>query len=202
MGRNAQAVLDALRGRVGLQVHCGLLTSEMVDLIESGEIDRTAPVVVGEAIGGAGLMDYIDGNEGLSFETSATVHHPGVLADHRRFVSINSVLEVDLLGRANCEFVDDRVVGGLGGLTDFLEAGVLSPEGHNVLVLPSDSRTGGVRLVGQLNSADTSVARSHVDYVVTEFGIADLRSTTPAETRMRLLEIADPETAARLTQSQ
>lgn len=198
LGRNAQALLGALRGRRRLRLLCGMLSDELVSLIESGDVDRNEPTVVGEAIGGPGLMAYIDGNEGLSFETSQTLHHPGVLARHPRFVTINSVVEVDLLGRANCEFVGDRVVGGLGGLTDFLEAGVLSDEGGNILVVPTDPRTGQVRIVDELDSADVSVARSHVDHVVTEFGIADLRGATTAETRERLLAVAGSATVARL----
>lgn len=198
LGRNAQALIGALAGRSRLRLIAGLFSQELVELLEGGHVAPEEPVSAGEAVGDANLMAYVHDNPLIAFRTSLQIHHPGWLAMHERFVTINSVLAMDMLGRGNTEYLGDRVVGGLGGLPDFLEGGTLSAEGFNVLVVPTDPKTGRVRFVDRLASQDVSVPSHQVDFVVTEHGVADLREVTGREARERLLCIADPESAARL----
>lgn len=198
LGRNAQAVIGALANRTSLRLVAGLFSPELADLIQNGHVDANDGVSAGEAIGPVSLMEYIHENPRIVFRTSEDIHHPGWLARHERFVTINSVLSMDLLGRASTEYVGGRVVGGLGGLPDFLEGASLSPEGFNILVVPTDPRTGRVRLVDCLPTEDVSVLSHHVDYAVTEHGVADLRDVTGREARERLLAVADEETVRTL----
>jgi acyl-CoA hydrolase len=106
---------------------------------------------------------------------------------------VNSALEVDLWGQANVERAGGRVVGGVGGLMDFMHGARRSPGGVSILALPATARGGSVSRIVPLLGGPVSVARHDVDIVVTEFGSADLRGVSDAERARRLTAIAAPD---------
>jgi acyl-CoA hydrolase len=121
-------------------------------------------------------------------------HDIGTLRGIERFVAINSVIEVDLLGQANAEMIGGRQVSSAGGITDFMRGARLSPGGFAIVALPSTARGGTVsRIVPKLDDgAAVSVARGDMELVVTEHGIADLRNKTVDERAQALIAVAAP----------
>ena len=112
---------------------------------------------------------------------------------------MNNALCVDLTGQVCAEALDHRPYTGVGGQTVFMLAGAYSKGGKSVSVVPSSSvptATGQrvSRIVPTLGpGAAITVPRTYVDYVVTEFGIAELRGKTAQERAHALVEISHPD---------
>jgi acetyl-CoA hydrolase len=201
MGSKAQTILSGLAGHRDLRLHAGLLSPELVSVVESNAVDHDWPVPVGEAVGPAALMEYIDGNARLDFQATSKLHDPRALAMFDRFTTVNSVLAVDLFGRASCEGRPLQLVGGMGALASFLTAGRLSAGGSNILVLPSRSKSGRSRVLACLPSEEVSIPTFLIDFVVTEQGVADLRGATRRECAERITAIAHPDARAGLEEA-
>jgi acyl-CoA hydrolase len=115
------------------------------------------------------------------------------------FVAVNNALAVDLTGQVAAEAFDHRPYTGVGGQTVFMLAGAYSTGGKSVSVLPSSSipSSGGNRFTRIVShhapGTPITVPRTYVDYVVTEFGIAELRGKTTAERARAMISIAHPD---------
>ncbi|TVQ34807.1 MAG: hypothetical protein EA356_09470 [Geminicoccaceae bacterium] len=110
---------------------------------------------------------------------------------HARFV--NSAMMVTLLGAAVSDGRDDgQVVSGVGGQFNFFEQAFALDGARCILTLPA-TREGSAGLNSNLrwNYGNTTIPRHYRDVVVTEYGIADLRGKSDAETIAALLQIAD-----------
>ncbi len=124
-------------------------------------------------------------------------HDLTVLSGFERLVACNTALQVGLDGAVNVERVGARWVAGIGGHADFCLAASRSVGGLSVIALRSTTKRGASTIVPRV--ATVSTARSDVDIVVTEHGVADLRGVDDAERSRRIAQIAAPEHRASLT---
>jgi acyl-CoA hydrolase len=190
-----QNVFAAFAGKRDLALHTGAITSSVLSLVETGAIaSRDHAITTGMALGGDALYDFVADNPRVRFAPVGWTHDIGTLRGIERFVAINSVIEVDLLGQANAEIVGGRQVSSAGGITDFMRGARLSPGGFAIVALPSTARRGTVsRIVSRLDGdAAVSVGRGDMDLVVTEHGIADLRDKTIDQRAEALIAVAAP----------
>jgi acetyl-CoA hydrolase len=119
---------------------------------------------------------------------------PVVIARNDRMVAINSALEVDLTGQVCADSIGHLLYSGIGGQTDFIRGAARSRGGKPVIALPSTARGGTVsRIAWELQpGAGVVTSRGDVQYVVTEYGIADLRGKTVRDRARALIEVAHP----------
>lgn len=200
LGKVPTALAQALRSHRGLRIHSGMVSDGLMELADAGALDADASHVAGVAAGSAQLYDWLDSEAcrqvlpGLRLAGCADTHGPAVLASLNRFVAVNSALEVDLLGQCNLEHARGRAVSGAGGAPDFAHAARVSPGGLSIVALNASTSDGAVsRIVPSLDDAAvTSLARVDVDLVVTEHGVADLRSASVHERALALIAIAPP----------
>jgi len=193
IGKVSHAVLEALRSHRRLVCHGGLISDGMIDLEASGALDPKAPLVGTSVIGTKCLYDWVRGRGNVHIRPVSQTHDVRALADIERFVAINSVLAVDLGGQANAESVNGQQVGGSGGLSEFVRGAQLSRDGRSILALPSTAKRGRVsRIVPALVNDIASCPRTDADYVVTEYGIANLKHRSLDERAEALTEIAHP----------
>ncbi|MCA1857355.1 hypothetical protein LE190_15685 [Massilia oculi] len=197
LGRLQAALLRQLTGRRQLRIHSGMVSSALLGLAESGALaapDRTAPpVVTGVALGSDALYRRL-AEPGLArFAPVAYTHANATLAALPRLVSINSALNVDLLGQVNGETLDGRQVSGVGGMLDFVRGARLSEGGMSILALPATARGGTLSRIVVSFGGLVSVGRTDVDCVVTEYGCADLRYLGVAARAQALIGIAAPQ---------
>jgi acyl-CoA hydrolase len=118
-------------------------------------------------------------------------HDLTALSGIERFVACNTALQVGLDGSVNVERVSGRPVAGIGGHPDFCIAASRSPGGLSVIALAATTRAGASTIVPQVEVVST--ARSDVEVVVTEHGVADLRGVDDAERARRITAVAAPE---------
>lgn len=198
VGAIPDAVLAALGSHRRLGIHSGVATDRVADLIEAGAVDgsgkahRRGVAVTNTLIGSRRLYDFADGNAGLMVLPAAETHDHGVLRGIDRFFSINSGIEVDLSGRVNAETAAGHRVGGLGGIADFTRGARASAGGASIIALPATADRGRAsRIVPKVEAA--TIGPGDVDFVVTEFGTADLRLATCRQRAARLAAIAHPD---------
>jgi acetyl-CoA hydrolase len=176
IGSLPNAVLAALQGRRGLAYHSGAICEGVVDL---DPVSCTG----GALIGSRRLFDWARDNPRVRLRSSDHTHGAATLGALKRFVAINSAVEVDLTGQINGEVAGASYVGAVGGALDFVRAANASPGGVCITVLPAR------RIVERL-SGPVSVPRSEAGVIVTERGAADLRGCTLRERERRLRAIS------------
>ncbi|MGH1361233.1 MAG: acetyl-CoA hydrolase/transferase family protein [Burkholderiaceae bacterium] len=206
IGAMPSAVLAALSGHRRLGLHSGMFTDAMLALIRAGAVDHSNKpsgsrhACIGGAYGLDDLYAFVADEPSVRLAHTDVTHGPQVLAAMPMFTAINSALEVDLLGQANAETagVPDgsrRQVGGIGGLVDFANGGLASPEGHSVIALTSRTRndaSGLSRIVPKLDH-EVTLSEAQADVVVTEHGLANLRGLSRAERIRQMIRIAHPD---------
>lgn len=122
-------------------------------------------------------------------------NHPNVIAGNDNMVSINSTIQVDLTGQAASETIGYRQFSGTGGQADFIRGAAWSKGGRSILAFPSSTCGGRIsRIVSRLDEgAAVSTTRNDIHYIVTEYGIADLRGKSIAQRAAALIRIAHPD---------
>ena len=99
------------------------------------------------------------------------------------------------MGQVNAEMMGSRQFSGIGGQVDFIRGASRSWGGKSIIALPSTAVKASVsRIVPRLDEgAAVSTSRNDVQYVVTEYGTADLRGKTIRQRAVALLEITHPD---------
>ncbi|MBS7701040.1 MAG: hypothetical protein KF792_04930 [Chelatococcus sp.] len=199
IGGLSVAVAQALRDHRDLGVHSGVVSDALVDLIENGTVTNAykgvdeGVSVTGCLFGSDRLNAHASGNPAVALRAATHTHNGEVMARLKSLYSVNSAIEVDLTGQVNAEQAGGRYLGAVGGQIDFVRGAQLSPGGRSIIALPSttpDGRTS--RIVASLAGRPVTTARSEVDLVVTEYGVADLRGCSFARRMEHLAAIAHP----------
>jgi acyl-CoA hydrolase len=199
VGAIPQAVLEALDGHRDLALH-SLLVDAAVPLVERGVVTGARKRIhrgrmdVAEAMGTTRLFEFVHENAAVNMESSAFVHDPEVVRHLDRFVSVNSALEIDLMGQVNAETLGARQVAGIGGQFDFVLGASRSPGGVSIIALPSTGRDGAAsRIVPRLApGAAVTTPRFLADWVVTEHGTARLLGLGERQRATALTAVAHP----------
>ena len=196
LGKLQTALCRALTGHRGLRLFSGMVSDGLLTLLEHGALaarDHDAPPVVTAVALGTMLLYQAVGDPALiRFAPVSETHAQHSLAKLARFTAINSALSIDLYGQANCEMLDGRQVSGAGGIGDFSRGALASAEGRGIIALPASARGGQVSRIVMRLDGPVSLARTDIDHVVTEFGIAALRGLDEEQRASALIAIAAP----------
>lgn len=204
IGKIPAAVLGFLQGHRDLGMHSGLVTDAAVDLITRGVItgsrNKLHPgKITTNALVGTPRLYSIAQEPCFSMQNVSFTHSALTLAQIPQLLSINSAVEVDLLGQVNSETINGRPISSVGGAVDFIRGATLSPGGRAIIALPSTTPRGHSRIVTRLGAGSpVTIARADTPVIVTEHGVADLRGCTASERARRLIAIADPAARAAL----
>ena len=177
----------------------GMGVDAIVALAEAGRLrsggDGRPSALCAELMGTTALFDYADGNPALEMHPFETILDPAHIASFEGFVSVNSAVQVDLMGQANVEHLGGDQLSGVGGGFDFAQGAWLSPGGKSIIAMPSTNRRGDVsRIVPYLDpGTPVAVPRHFTHYVVTEHGVADLAGLGLRERAEALIAVAAPQ---------
>ena len=200
IGRILGAVLTHLTNKRDLGVHSEMITDAYLPLVEKGVISgkkktiHQEKIIASFCLGSRKLFEYIHNNPQVEFHPSEYVNHPEVISQNHRMTAINSALQVDLSGQVCADSLGHKVYSGIGGYVDFSVGAARSEGGKSIIVLPSTSPDGRrSRIVSHLTlGAGVVGTRAAAQYVVTEFGIANLHGKTIRERALSLIGIAHP----------
>lgn len=196
IGKLGNAILAELSGRSGLRLWTETFGDAALDLLNVGSLRDTAdmPAITATFVtGSTALYDALDAETRVQVLPVDRTNHPGRLAGIPDLVAVNSALEVDLTGQINAESRGGQVYSGPGGHLDFAIGAQLSPGGRYVCALPATAGDAS-RIVPTLSAAAAvTVPRSLAGYVVTEYGVAQLRGRTMRERAEALIAVAHPD---------
>lgn len=200
IGAIPNAVLNELGDHQHLGVHTEMFSDGVINLLEKGVIDNSrkkihpGKVVTGFVIGSQRLYDFVDDNPEIAFLDIEYVNDTVNIRRNTQVVAVNSAIQVDLSGQVCADSIGPRIYSGFGGQMDFVRGAALSLGGKAVIALPATAAKGTIsRIAFQLDQgAGVVTTRAHVQFVVTEFGVADMRGKTLAERAKALIAIAHP----------
>jgi acyl-CoA hydrolase len=205
-GGISDAVGMQLTSKRDLGIHSEMLGDSILQLFECGAVTNRrknylpGKMVATFALGSARLYEFMHRNPSLEMHPADYTNDPWLASRNDNLVAINGTLQVDLLGQCGSESLGSSPYSGTGGQSDFVRAANRSRGGKSILVLPSTARKDTVsRIVPTLTvGTHLSTSKNDVDYVVTEYGVAQLRGK-PARRRVQeLIAIAHPDFRAGL----
>ncbi len=200
IGAIPDAVLLFLKEKKDLGIHSEMFSDGVVELVNAGVITNKkkslhpGKFVVAFLMGTKKLYDFVDKNPDVELRPVDYVNHPMVVAQNDHIVSINSCVQVDLMGQVASESVGLKQISGVGGQVDFVRGAAMSKNGKSIIAMPSTAAKGTVSKIVPLldEGAAVTTSRNDVDYIVTEYGIAHLKGCTLKERARALIEIAHP----------
>lgn len=185
-GGIGEGIARALRRPV--RIWSGLVTDSMAELADRGLL--LEPITAAYAWGGDPIRRLAAAGM-LRLAPVTVTHDLTAISATPRFVGCNTALQVGLDGAVNVERVGSRVIAAVGGHADFCAGASRSLGGMSVIALRATNAKGGSSIVPIVDVVST--ARSDVQVVVTEHGIADLRGVGDRERARRLMAVAAPE---------
>jgi acyl-CoA hydrolase/GNAT superfamily N-acetyltransferase len=199
-GHLPNALLKYLDGKRDLGIHTQLITDGLLPLFEKNVITNKQKsllpgrVVTSLCMGSEKIYRYVDNNPAFYFRSSEFVNDPTVIARNDNLVSISSALEVDLTGQVCSDSMGHLFYSGIGDQVDFLRGSAMSNGGFSIIALPSTAQNGEVsRIVAHLSEgAGVATTRVDVNFIVTEYGIAELKGKGIYQRVMELAQIAHP----------
>jgi 4-hydroxybutyrate CoA-transferase len=200
IGAIPDAALLSLRDKRDLGIHSEMFSDGVVALAEAGVITNQKKTinrgkfVATFLMGTSKLYQFVHNNPDVEMYPVDYVNDPCVIGQHDNMISINSALQVDLTGQVNAEMIGKVQFSGIGGQVDFVRGASRSAGGKSIIALLSTAAKGKVsRICRQFDAGVAiSTSRNDVHYVVTEFGVADLRGKTLQQRAAALIAIAHP----------
>jgi acyl-CoA hydrolase len=186
-----------------LGVHTEMLTDGIIDLYHDGRISgarkhlNPGKIVCSFALGSRALYRAIDHNSDLHFCAVDYTNLPHNIMQNDRVVAINNTTQIDLQGQAASESSGHRHISGTGGQLQFVRGAYASKHGKSFICLASTYERHGdrrSRIVLNLTSGNIVTApRTDMMYVVTEYGMVNLKGKSVAERAQALIGIAHPD---------
>lgn len=201
IGGIPNAVLSFLKDKKDLGIHTEMFSDGIIDLVELGVINGSrktlhrGKLVATFLSGTQRLYDFVHCNSFIDLYPVDYVNDPRVIAQNDNMVSLNSCIEVDLMGQVASETIGHRHYSGAGGQIDFVRGAAWSKGGKSIIAMPSTAAGGKIsRIVMHLTpGAAVTTSRNDVHYIVTEYGIAPLKGKTLNERAENLIAIAHPD---------
>ena len=201
IGAIPDATLKFLTEKKDLGIHTEMFSDGVVDLVEAGVINNMkktlhrGKLIATFLMGTRRLYDFVDDNPAVEMHGVDYTNDPLIIGKNVKIVSINGALEVDLTGQVCADSLGYTHYSGVGGQVDFVRGSARSPGGKSIIVLPSTAAGGQVSriCVALSEGASVTTTRNDVHYVVTEYGIANLRGKSFRERAEALIAIAHPD---------
>lgn len=186
-----------------LGIHTEMLVDGMIDLAEAGLISgarkaiNRGQIVFTFAAGSRRQYDFIDDNPRVLSCPVDYTNLPHNIMRNDRVVSINNTTEMDLQGQAASESAGHRHLTGTGGQLQFVRGAYASHGGKSFMCLSSTYERKGERrsrIVTTLTPGNiVTTPRTDTMYVVTEYGLVNLKGKSVAERAKALISIAHPD---------
>jgi 4-hydroxybutyrate CoA-transferase len=200
IGAIPEAALLSLKNKRDLGIHTEMFSDGVAALAEAGVItNRRKTINQGKFVatflmGSSTLYNFVHNNPAVEMHPVDYVNDPCIIGQHDDMISINSALQVDLSGQVNAEMIGHLQFSGTGGQVDFVRGASRSNGGKSIIAMPSTAARGSIsRICRQLDEgAAVTTSRNDVHYVITEYGIANLRGKTLQQRAEALIEIAHP----------
>lgn len=200
-GAIPDAVVMLLKHKRDLAIHTEMMGDALLSLIECGAVtNKRKNYLPGKsiatfALGSSKLYRYMDRNLSFELHPSDFTNDPYLAGLNDKLISINGTMQIDLAGQCGSESRGHTPYSGTGGQSDFVRAANRSEGGKTFIVLPSTAKDDTIsRIVPVLEpGTHVSTSKNDVNYVVTEWGVAQLRGKTMRERARALISVSHPD---------
>lgn len=201
IGAIPDAVLLFLKNKKDLGIHSEMFSDGIVELASAGVITNSKKTIHPNKftatflMGTKKLYDFVHNNPAVELYSVDYINDPFLVAQYENMVCINSALQVNLMGEINAETIGWRQFSGVGGQVDFVRGASRSRNGKSIIAMPSTASKGKLsRIVLDLETGSAvTTSRNDVHYVVTEYGIANLRGKSLRQRAEALIAISHPD---------
>jgi len=201
IGAIPDAALMFLKGKKDIGIHTEMFSDGVVELVEAGVVTNrkknfhNGKLVATFLMGTKRLYDFVHNNPMVSMYPVTYTNDPYIAGQNDNLVSINSCVQVDLLGQVCSESVGTVQISAVGGQVDFVRATAISNGGRSIIAMPSTAAKGSFsKIVPVLDEgAAVTTNRYDVQYIVTEYGIANLKNRSTRDRARMLINIAHPD---------
>jgi acyl-CoA hydrolase/GNAT superfamily N-acetyltransferase len=183
-----------------LGIHGSVFTDALMDLVKSGAVSNyrkatfRGKTIASYALGTPKLMDWLDRNPLVEFQSIEQVFDPVQIGRNPNFVVAFQGREVDLFGRVTFPLGKGDIESGPGMATDLFTGAGISPGGRTIFALPSRNPKGEPNILVSLKDLRNQFGmRESIDIVATEYGIANLKWRPIRERAQALIDIAHPD---------
>jgi acyl-CoA hydrolase len=200
---NAVCSLMLESGVRHLGVHTEMLTDGLVELYEAGLITGAAKtldrgkIVCSFGMGSQALYRRIDRNADFLCCPVEYTNLPHTIMQNDCVVAINNTTQMDLQGQASSESAGHRHISGTGGQLQFVRGAYASQGGKSFICLSSTYERHGhrkSRIALELTPGNVvTTPRSDMMYVVTEFGMVNLKGKSVPERARAMISLAHPD---------
>ncbi|HCA29886.1 MAG TPA: butyryl-CoA:acetate CoA-transferase [Ruminococcaceae bacterium] len=195
-----------------LGVHTEMYVDAFVRMAKLGKITglnkniNKGRQVYAFASGSQELYDYLDDNPACMTAPVDYVNDVRTIAAHDKMISINNIVNMDLYGQINAESNGTRQITGAGGQLDYVLGAYLSHGGKSFICCSSTftNKKGELqsRILPVLHPGSiVTDTRANVQYVVTEYGMVNLKGASSWDRAEKLISIAHPKFREQLIQS-
>ena len=200
---NAVGAMIAQSDLKELGVHTEMYVDAFVDIAMAGKItgqhkslDKGRQVYAFGA-GTQKLYDYLDDNPECMVAPVDYTNDVRVVAQLDNFISINNAVDVDLFGQINAESSGIRHISGAGGQLDFVMGAYLSKGGKSFICCSSTVKGKDGSLQSRIRPTLTEGSivtdtRANTHYLVTEYGMVNLKGASTWERAEKIISIAHP----------
>ena len=201
------AVVMQLTHKHDLGIHTEMIGDGILSLVECGAVNNQrknylqGKMVATFALGSARLYRFMDRNPAMEIHPVDFTNDPYLAGQNDNLIAINATLQIDLLGQCGSESLGFSPYSGTGGQSDFVRAANRSRGGKAFIVLPSTAKNDAISRIVPCLSPGThvSTSKNDINYVVTEYGVAQLRGKSAKQRAQVLIAIAHPNFRAELT---
>jgi itaconate CoA-transferase len=200
IGGIPNAVCRHLEGHKDLGLHTELFCPGMVRLIQKGVINgrrkslHPRQHLFTNALGDRQMYEFMHDNPSMASYPVSYTNDPHVIAQNDYMISINSTIEVDLLGQCNSEFLGGFEFSGTGGQLDYVRGAFDSRGGKSIIAFYASTHQGEVsRVVSRLSpGAVVTTPRMDTHYLATEYGVVNLKGKSTRERALDIISLAHP----------
>jgi acyl-CoA hydrolase len=195
------AVVMQLTHKHDLGIHTEMVGDGIMTLVEAGVITNRkknyhhGKMLATFALGSKKLYQFMHRNPALEMHPVDFTNDPYLAGKNDNLHAINATLQIDFMGQCGSESLGYTPYSGTGGQADFVRAANRSNGGKAFIVLPSTAKNDTIsRIVPTLASGThVSTGKNDINYVVTEYGVAQLRGKTARQRCESLIGIAHPD---------
>ncbi|MCR2820061.1 acetyl-CoA hydrolase/transferase family protein [Lederbergia panacisoli] len=207
IGGIPNAVVGLLSHHRNLGIHTEMLTDGIHHLVQQGVITGTEKKTYKEkmvatfALGSRSLYDFMENNHSIEMLSVDKVNDPRIIAQEDNMVAINATTEVDFYGQCASETVAGKYYSSTGRQADFGTGVRFAKNGKGFICLYSTAKNDTISRIQPILAPGSVVttSKNDVDYVVTEYGITQLKGKSIYERTKLLIEIAHPKFRDELT---
>ena len=203
------AVVMQLTHKRDLGIHTEMIGDGIMSLVEAGVVNNSrknfhpGKMFATFALGSKKLYQFMHRNPALEMHPVDFTNDPFLAGQNDNLHAINATMQIDFMGQCGSESLGSRPYSGTGGQSDFVRAANRSNGGKAFIVLPATAKDDTIsRIVPTLTSGThVSTSKNDINYVVTEFGVAQLRGKTAKQRCEALIGIAHPNFRAELRET-